>query len=261
MGLSHFVDIKNSKLMPNLRFAILDYPKLLMDNKVAQSLLSDVLTARQIGYEKASDLYISNDKLDMIGTHIVVFEVSNMYIPKVIAGLRLSYSDRCEKHSLDLPMNVNIQYTSQTTQNLYKKFKINNKCVVESNALFIDSNYSFSKTKIDLSQFMMTCVVAYILRRGHTNFITATNERFKTSRWVDFGSYPDGHHFIHPNMPDTHKVILVDDFYKDVLFQRFTDLDSMLSKSFEMIPSSISLKSIADITSEMLLVSKNTKAA
>jgi hypothetical protein len=261
MNVVNIASLSAKKDFSHLRLVILDYPKKLLNNEMAKSILADVLTARQIGYQKASETYISIDKLDMIGTHILVCDVSNIYKPKVISGLRLSYNDRCERHDVDLPMDVNIKYSSKETQNVYNLFKANNKCLVESNALFVDSNYSYSKTKIDLSQIMMTGVVSYILRSGNSNFITATNEKFKTSRWVDFGSYPDGHLFVHPLMPDDHKVILVNSFYMDIMAERFHNLDHFLNQAYEIVPDDMKLKTHDAIYQEVITASKVKKVA
>lgn len=242
MKVFNISDYQISTLMNNLRFVILDYPKLQMENNISKLLLSDVLTARQIGYQKASGTYISIDKLDMIGTHILICDISNIYVPKVIAGLRLSYSDRCLKHSIELPMDVNIKFASQDAQKVYKEFKNSNKLIVESNALFVDMDYAYSKTKVDLSQILVTSMLSFIMRLGYSNLITATNEKFKASRWVDFGSYSDGHYFFHPSMPDQHKIILVDKFYYKIINKRFESLNQQLTRSFDVLPDEIKLK-------------------
>ena len=228
----------------NLRLVIFDNPKQLIENcESSARMFTEVIRARQAGYNKASLSYISMDKLDMIGTHVLICEVSNIFKPTVIAGLRLSYNDRCKEHGLKLPMDDNIQHATLPSQVAYKNFNLRHRRIVEANAFFVDDQYTYKKSNINFPQLLTTGLVMHSMRLGYSNFIAATNERFKASRWVDFGAYSNDNYFIHPSMPDKHKIILMDEYYIETIERRFHSLDKHLQNRFELISSKTELAS------------------
>lgn len=237
----------------NLRLVLFDYPKLLIENSESSArLFAEIIRARQAGYNKASLSYISMDKLDMIGTHVLICEVSEIFKPKVIAGLRLSYNDRCAQHGLRLPMEDNIQYANLPQQVEYKAFKSRHQRIVEANSFFVDDQHTYKKSNINLPQLLTTGLMMHSLRLGYSNFIAATNERFKASRWVDFGAYSEDRFFTHPQMPDKHKIILMDEYYSETVNERFNSLDRHLKNRYELIPQELSLLSYEEVKAQFI---------
>lgn len=90
------------------------------------------------------------------------------------------------------------------------------------------------------------------LRLGYSNFIAATNERFKASRWVDFGAYSEDRFFTHPQMPDKHKIILMDEYYSETVNERFNSLDRHLKNRYELIPQELSLLSYEEVKAQFI---------
>lgn len=257
-------NVKEQGINPkNFKFIILENPEPILKDKIVQNLLADIIVARQEGYKKASDNYVTLDKLDLIGTHILLCDLSVPYQPKVISGLRLSFNNTCKKYGLHLPMEDNIKYASKQTQVAYEKFKRGASTIVESNSWFIDSEFSFKKTNFDLATIFLNFMVLYLIRKEVTHFMTATNEKFKASRWVDFGSFIDGYNFIHPAMPDKHKIILMEDYNWDKIYARTEQHIDLYENAFEIFPDETSIKDLYSTVEEIKKrsIKENKKAA
>ena len=87
----------------NLRLAILDYPKQLLNDTTACRLLSDMLSQKQINFARTLDTFVVTDKHDMIGTHYLIYDTTRLYEPRLVAAIRNTYEDRAKTHGLPLP--------------------------------------------------------------------------------------------------------------------------------------------------------------
>lgn len=237
--------------LSKLRLVVLDNPEPMIKDETVKKLIADIIVTRQEGYKRASGNYLSLDKLDLIGTHILLCDVTNIYQPKIISGLRLSYNNRCSNYGIHLPMEDNIKYASMISQKAYEDFKNSRTVVAESNSWFVDSEFSYSKTKLDIGNIILTALVLCLLRQGQGSFISASNEKFKASRWVDFGRFEDGHLFTHPQIQDPHKILLVEEFDYSLIKERVEKFEFLYGNALELISSPTHWRSYEDIKTEI----------
>lgn len=219
--------------MNNLRLAVLDYPKLIIQNDIVKLMLADMLQAKQLNFERSDINYVPMSGLDMVSTHFLIYDVSNIYRPKLVLAIRNTYEDRVRRHKLRLPSEEYIQYAPSHLQKRYYEFKASKSTLVDCNAWFVDPDYSFAKTRLPLSEIGYFMLVAHTVKRGFDHWVGATNERFKASRWASLtGRAPEGLEFVHPVVRDPHRLMLVDplnyawlmdclDKYKDLYVHRF----------------------------------------
>ena len=237
---------------PQLRVVILDHPKQMLDNDNVKRTFAEIVGSRQTSFHRTLDTYIALDKLDMIGTHFLILDVTEIYHPRILSGIRLTYSKRCGEFGLTLPLDENIQRASLPTQRFYESFKRGKENIAECNGWFVDQNFSFAKTNLDLAQILFFSLTTYLLRQGITSFTGATNERYKGSRWVaKVGPFQDGHLFNHPAVSDPHKVTLVERFYQDWLLECFEKFGALLHARYEMVPDSVLLRPLDEIEAEV----------
>ena len=69
-----------------LRLVILDYPKKLLKDEIANRVFADLLRFRQMNFERSTETHVYVDKLDMIGTHYLVYDVQDLFNPKIVAA-------------------------------------------------------------------------------------------------------------------------------------------------------------------------------
>jgi hypothetical protein len=224
----------------HLRVAILDYPKLQLDRDTATRLLIDMLKSKQANFERTSKSFVVTDKHDMIGTHFLIFDTRDIYQPKLVAAIRNTYEDRAKAHGLALPIESYVGATSAAAQKELREFRRKKGTLVDCNAWFVDPEYSKSNSDLNLSEILFFLVCMYIYRLGHDHLVGATNERYKASRWLNkVGHYKDGFNFIHPSVPDPHKMILVEYFYANWMLDCYKNYGALLDASLECIPDEI----------------------
>jgi len=195
----------------NLRLVILDYPKLNLGLSEVRKTFGDILATKQVNFDRASNRYISMGPLDMISTHFLIYDQSNIYMPKIVAGIRLCYSDRAKHHNVPLPIEEYISYAPVEYQKKFDKFRKGKSVIVDNNALFVDPHYTYSQTGLKLSEILYFALVQFIVRKGHGHWVGATNERFKASRWgLPTGFAEKNLVFTHPKVPDPHMLLLVE---------------------------------------------------
>jgi hypothetical protein len=199
--------------------------------------MADMLSSRQISFHRTIESYILMDKLDMIGTHFLIYDVSDLYRPKVISGIRVVYNERCQKYGLKLPLDENILSASLPVQEFYRIFKKDKPDLAECTGWYVDSEFSFAKSKLDLAEILFFAITTYLLRQEIPYFSGATNERYKASRWVaKVGEFKDGYTFMHPTIPYDHKLTLVEHFYNDWLRDCFSRYGKLMDNRYEIAP-------------------------
>lgn len=235
-----------------LRLVILDYPKKLLKDELANRVFADLLRFRQINFERSTETHVYVDKLDMIGTHYLVYDVQDLFSPKIVAGIRTSYMSRCANHNLKIPLEDLIPKAVLPVQEAYHKFKAKNGEPVECNGWFINPDFSATKSGGSLPDILFFALTTYLARQGVHHFIGATNERFKASRHVArVGLFEDGYILENPSFPGDHKLTLVDQYHSDWQLECVSRYGSLLKTRVELRPEEMEIRSYEEIESEI----------
>lgn len=222
--------------MENFRLVILDYPKLIIRDEATQIAFKDVICTKQINFERASELYVSMNSMDMISTHYLIYDVTNLYKPKLVLAIRTCYENRAKRHKLSLPIEDYIGYAPPIFRKKFELFRQRVGCIVDCNAHFVDPDYTFSKTGLNLSEISYFALMTFIIRKGHGNWVGATNERFKASRWaLKTGFCEEGLIFTHPKVEDPHQLLLIDKFNYDWLRMCAAKYGNFVSSALEIL--------------------------
>ncbi|MBX7232093.1 MAG: hypothetical protein K1X29_08410 [Bdellovibrionales bacterium] len=236
------------------RSLIFDYPLRCLDKGPwVRDLLGDIIKSKQQAFLQTNENYVVMDKHDMIGTHFLIFDVTNLYTPKLVLAIRNTYENRAKEHGLQLPIDGYIQLAGLKAIRALEQMRMKHNFLVDCNSWFVHPEYSHKNSGLKLSELGFLLVVTYILRRGMSHFVGAGNEKYKVSRWVkQVGFFPEGLFFKHPMVPDTHCVTLVDEFNKEWLIKAVNDNKEFLLSSQEIIGGQESIKSISDLLNEIM---------
>ena len=236
-----------------LRAAILDYPfRALESQPVAGQMLGDVIKHKQIHFFKTSANFVVMDKHDMIGTHFLVYDVTNIYHPRLVLAIRNTYEERCKHHGVQLPIDGYIHATSMEAQQLFKKLRQKVGPLVDCNAWFVDPDYSKKNSGMNLSEFAFLMVTTFLLRMGHTHFVGATNEKYKASRWLKaVGEFPEGHTFTHPAVPDIHALHLIHPFKSEWMSKACDEYHDLIMNAQEVLGDPAAVRPLLSIISEL----------
>ncbi len=236
-----------------LKVVILDFPKITMKNEIGRRVFAEVAGVRQESFRRTLDSYLALDRHDMIGTHVLIFETSQLFSPRLLSGIRLTYKSRSQNFGLKLPLEENIIYASKETQDYFRSYMDAHSEVAECNGWFVDPDFSFSATKIDLAQILFFSLCTFLMRQNQYVFIGAPNERYKATRWVEkVGPFTKGHFFTHPAVPDPHQLTLVERFYPQWLRDCALKYETLINHQFEILPDSSGLRSVEDVFAEIL---------
>lgn len=224
--------------MNNFKLIILDYPKLTLSQPTTQRVFSEMAISKQLNFERASTDYVSLNALDMISTHYLIYDFANPFAPKPVLAIRTCYENRARLHKLNLPIEDYIPLTPTEYQKKFYNFKHEiNEPLVDCNAHFVDQNYSYSNTGLNLSEIAYFALIVFILRKGYGNWVGATNEKFKASRWaMKTGQCEDGLIFTHPKVEDPHKLLLVTNFNTAWLNECHKLYGHILKDAYEITP-------------------------
>ena len=227
--------------MKNFRLVILDYPKLIIEDSETQKILSDIITAKQLNFERTDKNYIVMDKHDMVGTHFLIYDITSFYNPKLIFALRSTYENRAQKHGIKIPLEDYIGLTGDIGVHEYNKYKADKGSLLDCNAWFVDQEFSFKNKGLPLSELGFFMVCSYALRLGYDHIGGCTNEKYKASRWIKkIGPFREGITFEHPLVPDVHQLALVEHFYPEWIRQCNERYGELLSNTYELIPKEVS---------------------
>ena len=114
---------KTQDLFSQLRLVILDYPKLLISQEDSKKILADIIQAKQLNFERSCEQYVPLSGLDMVSTHFLIYDIKDLYNPKLILAIRNTYEDRACRHSLTIPSAEYIKFAKQEHQDCYHEFK------------------------------------------------------------------------------------------------------------------------------------------
>jgi hypothetical protein len=221
----------------HFRLFILDYAKKQIDDPLVGKILSDVLVSKQINFWRASADYITLDKHDMIGTHYLIYDTSNLFQPKLVAGIRSTYEVRAQQHQMQTPIRDLLPFLPENCKTAYSEFHSIYPLTADCGSLVVDSNYTFKKTGLKLIDICYAMIYIHVSRMGYGNIIGCTNERFRSSRWLEnIGSYKEGLEFIHPQVSDPHLLIMIENFNVPYLKSVCTANESLFKNIQELVP-------------------------
>ncbi|MCB9072048.1 MAG: hypothetical protein H6623_00380 [Bdellovibrionaceae bacterium] len=197
----------------HLRLVIVDYPKLTIHDKNTKQALIDMIQAKQINFERSDENYVPMSGLDMVSTHFLIYDVRNLFELKLVFAIRVCYSDRAEKHYLQIPSQNYILNMPIDVQAVYQKYCEARGAIVDCNAWFVDTEYSFANSGLVLSEMGYFAVIKYLIANGYDHMLGATNEKYKASRWLkNILNIEYEFNFMHPTVKSEHKLILASSF-------------------------------------------------
>lgn len=234
--------------MNNFRLAILDYALTHLHSDTTQNMLSGLVVMKQKNFERTDPTYVVTDKHDMIGTHFLIYDTSDIYKPKIIFALRVTYEDRSARHKIKTPFQELVPKLALPLQVAYEKFHSEHPVLVDCNSWCVDVNFSQKKSGLPLSDIGYAMVYLQLLRMGHNHFIGCTNERYKASRWLEsVGTFPKGYNFVHPAVPDPHMITMVENFKHEHFNLVYNKHKSMFDNLFDVIPEDAGYASMPEI--------------
>lgn len=236
-----------------LRAAILDYPmKALESQPMAGRMLGDIIKSKQIGFFKTSTDFVVMDKHDMIGTHFLIYDATDVYNPRLVLAIRNTYEERCKRHGVPLPIDGYIHLAGGKAEQLLKDLRQKVGPLVDCNAWFVDPDYSKKNSGMNLSEFAFLMVTTFIMRMGRSHFVAATNEKYKASRWIRLaGEFPEGYSFVHPAVPDEHCLELVSRFKTDWMAKAADEYRDLLVNAQEILGDPSAIRPVIDVIDQL----------
>lgn len=235
------------EIMNNFRLAILDYALTHLTSETTQNVLNDLIVMKQKNFERTDPTYVVLDKHDMIGTHFLIYDTADIYQPKIIFALRVTYEDRSIHHKLKTPLQELVPKLSLPLQAAYEKFHADHPILVDCNSWCVDVNFSQKKSNLKLSAVGYTMVYLHLIRMGHSHMIGCTNERYKASRWLeDVGPFQKGFEFIHPAVPDPHLMILIESLNHEHFRSVYFEYKELFDQLYDVVPTNVSYASIEE---------------
>lgn len=223
--------------MSKLRMVILDNAKAQLDNPIAKKIMSDVVFIKQKNFLRSEPNYVVTDKHDMIGTHYLIYDTTELLEPKLVFAIRTTYLNRAEQHRIDTPLLSLVSRLELPLQRAFHQFHDRHKNIVDCNAWFVDPGYSKKNSGLNLSDLGYLMVCTHILRMGENHFVGCTNEKFNASRWLEHvGSMPKGLIFEHPAVKSPHMLILMENFNMPHFAKIYEENKDIVEEIYEVLP-------------------------
>ena len=234
--------------MRNFRLVLLDHAKLQLDKPIVKKILGDLVVSKQKNFERTDENYITLDKHDMLGSHVLIYDTSDIYEPKLIFTVRITYQDRAEVCKLKTPVQELYADLNDSCKKALDQFLLRYPSLVECNSLFMEPGYSSGRTGIHFTDVGFAVACAQLLSRGYDYFVGCPNAKFKTQRFVEpFGSFPQDYTFIHPKIPDQHMLVLLENFKLDYVWSVYKKHQSLLDSMLWVTPNNIASKKFSDV--------------
>lgn len=239
--------------MSKFRLVILDNAKEQLDNPIAKRVMSDVVFIKQKNFLRSDPNYVVTDKHDMIGTHYLIYDTTELLEPKLVFAIRTTFMIRARAHRFETPLMTLLPNLSLELRSAFDEFHARHPDIIDCNAWFVDPAYSKKNAALNLSDLGYFMVCTHILRTGGDHFVGCTNETYSASRWLEpVGSMPKGLNFQHPVVPAPHRLILMEDFSRPHFEKIYTEYKDLISEAYEIFPAteSLRLKTMGDFSEE-----------
>lgn len=223
--------------MSKFRMVILDNAKAQLENPTAKKIMSDIVFVKQKNFLRSDPNYVVTDKHDMIGTHYLIYDTTELLEPKLIFAIRTTFLTRSQQHRIETPLMSLVPQLELSLQDAFNRFHDRHKDIVDCNAWFVDPSYSKKNAGLNLSDLGYLMVCTHILRTGANHFVGCTNEKFNASRWLEHvGSMPKGLIFEHPAVKSPHMLILMENFNLDHFTKVYEDYKEIVNETYEVLP-------------------------
>lgn len=233
--------------MSQFRLVILDYAMTHLETEATKKSLNDLVVMKQRNFQRTDPFYVVTDKHDMIGSHFLIYDTTPLYNPKLIFALRVTYEDRSIKHRVNTPFQDLVPKLILPQQQAYEAFHSAHPNLVDCNSWCVDPDFSQKKSGLKLSDIGYAMIYLHLSRMGHNHFIGCTNEKYKASRWLEnVGTFPKGHEFVHPVVPDTHMITMVENFNQPFFKSVYLQNQALFDELFEIVPTNPGYKSIPE---------------
>ncbi|MEN0059428.1 MAG: hypothetical protein AAGB31_11385 [Bdellovibrio sp.] len=244
--------------MGPFRAVILDYAKEQLDDPIAQKVFSDVLFVKQKNFLRTDPQYVVMDKHDMIGTHYLIYDTSNLHAPHLIFAIRTTYLSRSKEHGVETPLMSLLPRLESRFQQAFGKFQDRHPELVDCNSWFVDPAYSKKSSGLSLSDIGYFLVCMNVMRNGLDNIIGCTNETYHASRWVEsVGEMDKGYIFEHPSVKAPHMMLMVENFNMEHFSKVYESNKELLVQAEEIFPANgPALPSFGDYIQQVFASSK-----
>jgi hypothetical protein len=224
--------------MGKFRLVILDNAKEQLDNPTAKKIISDVVFVKQKNFLRTEPNYVVTDKHDMIGTHYLVYDTTELFEPKLVFAIRTTFMKRAQLHRIDTPLMSLMLRLDKPLQEAFSEFHKRHPEIVDCNAWFVDPAYSKKNSGLNLSDLGYFMVCTNILRFGYDHIVGCTNETYNASRWLEqIGSTPKGLIFEHPAVKSPHRLMLMENFNMSHFAKVYEEYQHLIKETYEVFPS------------------------
>ena len=249
--------------MKNLKLVVLDYALKQKEKPLVRRLLNDIIFVKQENFERTDPNYVVLDKHDMIGTHFLIFDTTDIYQPQLIYGIRVTYESRAKTHKIKTPVQDLKLHLGGEAQSALQDFSRQYPELIEVNSLFVAPDYSIKNSGLHLSDIGFSMIFLQLARMGHGHFVCCPNERYKAHRLVEnIGHFRNnrGYDFVHPVVKDPHMLIMVDSFKKDFIQQVVGQHEALFDDLLDVSPEACGYSSIAEVINYSFHQGKAKKA-
>jgi len=223
--------------MSKFRMVIIDNAKAQLENPIAKKILSDVVFIKQKNFLRTDPHYVVTDKHDMIGTHYLIYDTTELLDPKLVFAIRTTFQTRAQTHAIETPLMSLIPRLESPLQEAFHKFQAKHREIIDCNAWFVDPAYSKKNSGLNLSDLGYLMVCTHILRTGGDHFVGCTNETYNASRWLEHvGSMPKGMIFEHPAVKAPHMLILMENFNLAHFSKVYSEYHELIAETYEVFP-------------------------
>ena len=241
---------RNGIRMNSFRLVLLDYAKNQLENPLVQKILGDLIVVKQKNFERTDENYVVVDKHDMIGTHALVYDTSNLYEPKLIFAIRLTYEERALKHRLKTPLQELIPSLDNKCRERLIEYCNQHTQLIDCNSWFVDVNYSQKNSGLRLSDIGFVMVCLHLIRMKFDYMAGCTNEKYKAHRWLEnIGGFSKEYTFTHPVVPDEHMLVLIEKFNLPYIQSVYRSNKALFDSLLEVTPKNANYSNIAETIS------------
>lgn len=249
--------------MKNFKLVIMDYTLKQNQLPLAQKLLNDIIFVKQKNFERTDPNYIVMDKHDMIGTHFLVFETSDIYDPRLIYGTRVTYSSRAKTHKMKTPLQELRPHLGSEAQQALLEFASQNPELIEVNSLFVEDGLSARKSNMHFADIGFAMIYLHLARLGFGHFAGCANEKYKAHRLVkDIGFLKNnrGYEFEHPVVQNPHMLVMIEKFNVEYLNSVILKHLNLFENLLDVVPAELNYSSISEMINYSLQKSEQKKA-
>ncbi len=243
--------------MSQFRLVILDFVKNQLENTAAQKILQDIIFVKQLNFLRTDPHYVVMDKHDMIGTHYLIYDVTEFTQPKLVFAIRTTFLERAQQHRIETPLMSLLASMPSSFQEAFQSFQNQHPRLVDCNAWFVDPVFSKKNSGLALSDLGYFLVCTNIMRLGFDNIMGCTNETYKASRWLEnVGDFSKDFIFEHPSVRQAHMMILINKFNFPHFAKVYQDYKTLIQETYELMPPGLAVPSIAQFATDVFDIKK-----